>query len=199
MHSVYSFFTEFDGQQTLSAFLILFAVIDILGNTGIIINLRKQVGCIHAEKTTAVMGVIMVGFLFLGPTILGVFQVDIGSFAIAGGVILFLLGLEMVLNVSIFKVETCPETASVVPLAFPILAGAGTLTALLTLKAEYKDINILCGTLANLVLVYVFLRCSEWIESRLGKLGVSVVHKVMGVILLSIAVKLFKIHLLLPV
>ncbi|MEL6539305.1 MAG: MarC family protein [Bacteroidota bacterium] len=199
MHNFYSFFIEFDGQQTLSAFLILFAVIDILGNTGIIISLRRQVGSIHAEKTTVVMGMIMVSFLFLGPTILSIFQVDIGSFAIAGGVILFLLGLEMVLSVNIFKVESCPETASVVPLAFPILAGAGTLTALLTLKAEYKDINILCGTLANLILVYIFLRCSEWIEYRLGKLGVSIVHKVMGIILLSIAVKLFKTHLLLPV
>ena len=198
MYGLYHFFTEFDGQQTLSTFLILFAVIDILGNTTIIINLRKQAGCIHAEKTVAVMAIIMVGFLFLGPTILRLFQVDIGSFAVAGGIILFLLGLEMVLNVSIFKVDACPETASVVPLAFPMLAGAGTLTALLTLKAEYKDINILCGTLANVVLVYLFLRYSEWIERKLGKLGVSIVHKVMGIILISIAVKLFKTNLFLP-
>jgi len=196
MNSVYEFFTGFSGKQTLSAFLILFAVIDILGSTAIIIDLRKKVGCIHAKKTTVAMGLIMVIFLFVGPTILYLFRIDVNSFAIAGGIILFLLGLEMVLNVSIFKVDANPEATSVVPLAFPILAGTGSLTALLTLKAEYKDINILCGTLANLVLVYFFLRHSEWVELRLGKLGVNIVHKVMGVILLSIAVKLFKTHLL---
>ena len=139
----------------------------------------------------------MTSFLFLGPSILALFQVDISSFSVAGGIILFLLGLEMVLNVSIFKVDACPEAASVVPLAFPILAGAGTLTALLTLKAEYKDINILCGTLANLILVYICLRYSEWIERTLGKLGVTIIHKVMGIVLLSIAVRLFKTHLFL--
>ena len=199
MHSVLKFFAAFDGQQSLSAFLILFAVIDILGSIGIIIRLRQQVGCIHAKKTTMAMGIIMTSFLFIGPSILVLFHVDIGSFAVAGGVILFLLGLEMVLNVSIFKVDLCPETTSVVPLAFPILAGAGTLTALLTLRAEYEDINILCGMVANLILGYTFLRYSEWIERSLGKLGVTIIHKVMGIVLLSIAVRLFKTHLFLGV
>ncbi|XWN34780.1 MAG: MarC family protein [Roseivirga sp.] len=197
MGSIHHFFTGFDGQQALSSFFILFAVIDILGNIGIIINLRRQVGCIHAKKTTVAAGIIMFTFLFVGPFILDLFRIDIDSFATAGGIILFLLGLEMVLNVNIFKVDTNPETASVVPLAFPILAGTGTLTALLTLKAEYKDINILCGTLANLVLMYIFLKYSEWVERKLGPLGVSIVHKVMGLMLLAIAVKLFKTHLLL--
>ena len=197
MHLLHQFLAEFDGQEALSAALILFAVIDIVGSIAIIINLRKQVGCIHARKTTVAMGIIMISFLFAGPVILDLFHVDISSFAIAGGIILFLLGLEMVLNVSIFRVDACPEAASVVPLAFPILAGAGTLTALLTLKAEYKDINIVCAILANLAFVYAFLRYSERIEQMLGKLGITIIHKVMGIILLSIAVKLFKTHLLL--
>ena len=197
MLTIYDFFRAFDWQQSLSAFLILFAVIDILGNTAIIINLRKKVGCIYAQKTTVAMGIIMIVFLFIGPSILALFQVDISSFSIAGGIILFLLGLEMVLNISIFKVDADPETSSVVPLAFPILAGAGTLTALLTLKAEYEDINILCATVANLFLVYICLRYSEWIEQKLGKLGVTIIHKVMGIVLLSIAIKLFKTNLLL--
>jgi len=197
--NIHRFLTTFDGQQSLSAFLILFAVIDILGNIPIIINLRKQVGCIYPEKTTIAVGIIMVSFLFVGPFILDLFHIDLDSFATAGAIILFLLGLEMVLNITIFKMDNSPEIAAIVPLAFPILAGTGTLTTLLTLKAEYNNLNILCAIAANLMLIYFVLKHSEKIEHRLGPLGVSIVHKVMGLMLLAIAIKLFKTHFLLLV
>ena len=168
-----------------------------MGNVGIIINLRKQVGCIHAKKTTMAAGIIMFTFLFTGTFVLDLFHIDIDSFATAGSIIIFLLGLEMVLNISLFKADVNPEAASIIPLAFPILAGTGTLTALLTLKVEYQTINIILGILPNLVLIYIFLKYSEWIEHKLGPVGVSIVHKVMGLMLVAIAVKLFKTHLLL--
>ena len=197
MDHIRHFLTGFDKEQALSSFFILFALIDIVGNVGIIINLRKQVGCIHAKNTTIAAGVIMFTFLFTGTFVLDLFHIDLDSFAIAGSIIIFLLGLEMVLNVSVFKVDANPEAASIIPLAFPILAGTGTLTALLTLKAEYQTINIILGILPNLVLIYIFLKYSEWIERKLGPVGVSIVHKVMGLMLVAIAVKLFKTHLLL--
>ena len=197
MDHIRHFLTGFDKEQALSSFFILFALIDIVGNVGIIINLRKQVGCIHAKNTTIAAGGIMFTFLFTGTFVLDLFHIDLDSFAIAGSIIIFLLGLEMVLNVSVFKVDANPEAASIIPLAFPILAGTGTLTALLTLKAEYQTINIILGILPNLVLIYIFLKYSEWIERKLGPVGVSIVHKVMGLMLVAIAVKLFKTHLLL--
>ncbi len=196
MRSIHHFFIEFNWQQSISAFFVLFAVINVLGSTTFIIKLRKQIGCINAKKTIVAMGLIMISFLFVGTSVLDLFRVDLDSFAIAGGIVLLLLGLEMVLNVSIFKIDAYSEGSSVVPLAFPILAGAGTLISLLTLKAEHKDVNILCGILANLVLVYVCLKNSEWIERKLGILAVSVIHRVTGIVLMSIAVKLFRTHLL---
>ena len=198
MHHICGFFSAFNWQEVVSAFLILFAVIDILGGIPIVINLRRKVGHIQSKKATIAVGIIMIAFLFVGKSILNLFQVDISSFSIAGGIILFLLGLEMVLNIDIFKIDpTDAESSSIVPLAFPILAGAGTLTSILTLKAEYKDINILCGTLINLAFIYIVLKHSEWFEKRLGKVGVSIIRKVMGIVLLSIAVKLFKSNLFL--
>ena len=142
--------------------------------------------------------VIMVTFLFLGQSLLDVFSIDIASFVIAGSVILSILGLEMILDVSIFHISLDNDgSSSIVPLAFPVVSGTGTLITLLTLKEEYNTINILCATLANLVIVYVVIRYSEWIEHKLGKLGVNIIHKVMGVVVLSIAVKLLKTHLFL--
>jgi multiple antibiotic resistance protein len=184
----------FDWQQTLSSFWALFAVIDILGSVPIIISIRKKTGRIDVNKTAMAVGVIMLVFLFLGQSLLDIFCIDMASFSIAGSVVLFILALEMILNVSIFKIEVDNESASIMPLAFPVIAGVGTLITLLTLKSDHANINILCATLANIVFVYVILRCSEWIERKLGSLGVSIVHKVMGVVLLSIAVKLFKTH-----
>jgi len=197
MANFYAFFTDFDFKRFISAFLILFAVVDVLGSTAIIINMRKKIGYIHARKTATAVGLIMVTFLFAGKTILDLFSIDIGSFAVAGSIVLFLIGMEMILSISIFKIDTDVESSSVVPLAFPIIAGTGTLSTLVTLKAEYKTINVLCGILVNLVLVFLVLKYSEWIEAKLGRLGINIIHKMMGIISLSIAIKMFKTYLLL--
>ncbi len=194
MQSIQNVFHGFDWHQTLSSFWVLFAVIDILGSVPIIIGIRRKTGRIDTNKTTVAVGVIMLSFLFLGQSLLDIFSIDTASFSVAGSIVLCILALEMVLNISIFKIEVDGESASIVPLAFPIIAGVGTLVALLALKADYAHINILCAMLANILFVYVTLRCSEWIERKLGSLGVSIVHKVMGVVLLSIAVKLFRTH-----
>ncbi len=191
MHGVVrDFFVGFDWQQVLSSFWILFVVLDILGSIPIIMNIRKRQGSIHIRKTMVAASVIMVTFLFLA--------IDIGSFVLAGSIILFILGLEMVLDVSIFHMSLDNDGASsIIPLAFPVVSGTGTLITLLTLKEDYAIVNILCGTIANLVFVYLVIRYSEFIGRRLGKLGVNIIHKVMGVVVLSIAVKLFKTHLFL--
>lgn len=195
MSTVYEFFTAFHLKKFVSSFLTLFAVVDVLGSTAIIINMRNKIGYIHARKTATVAGMIMIAFLFMGKSILDLFSVDIASFSIAGSIILFLLGMEMCLNITIIKVETDTESSSVVPLAFPIIAGTGTLATLITLKAEYGTLNVLCATIINLILIFLVLKYSEWIEQKLGKLGITIIHKMMGIILLSIAVKLFKTHL----
>lgn len=195
MQGFFLFLKTFSGKQVLSVFLILFAVIDVLGNLAVIIKVRHQTGQVRARSTTTAVGLIMTLFLFFGPFILDIFRVDVGSFSVAGGIILAVLGLEMVLNISIVKLDAHPETSSVVPLAFPLLAGTGTLTTLLTLKAEYQDINILVGILANMLVIYVVLRSSGWIEKSLGKLGITLLRKMMGIVLLSMAIKLFKAHL----
>ena len=198
MHNIRNFFLGFDWQQILSSFWILFAVLDILGSIPIIMSIRKRAGGIHIQKTMFAVVVIMVTFLFLGQSLLDVFSIDIASFVIAGSVILSILGLEMILDVSIFHISLDNDgSSSIVPLAFPVVSGTGTLITLLTLKEDYNTINILCATLANLVIVYVVIRYSEWIEHKLGKLGVNIIHKVMGVVVLSLAVKLLKTHLFL--
>ena len=193
---VYQFFAEFDLRQLFSAFLILFVVVDVLGSTAMIINMRKKIGYIDARKTATVAGAIMTCFLFLGQTMLNLFSVDISSFALAGSFILFLIGLEMSLNINIFKVDTDADSSSVVPLAFPMLVGTGTLATLITLKSTYKTINVFGAALINLWLIYLVLKHSEWIEAKLGKLGITIIHKMMGIILLAIAIRLFKTHYL---
>ena len=193
---VYQFFAEFDPRQLFSAFLILFVVVDVLGSTAMIINMRKKIGYIDARKTATVAGVIMTGFLFLGQTMLNLFSVDISSFALAGSFILFLIGLEMSLNINLFKIDTDSDSSSVVPLAFPMLVGTGTLATLITLKSTYKTINVFGASLINLWLIYLVLKHSEWIEAKLGKLGITIIHKMMGIILLAIAIRLFKTHYL---
>ena len=198
MHVVRNFFIDFDWQQVLSSFWILFAVLDILGSIPIIMNIRRRAGSIHIRKTMVAVSVIMVTFLFLGQSLLDIFSIDIGSFVLAGSIILFILGLEMVLDISIFHISLDNDgTSSIVPLAFPIVSGTGTLITLLTLKEDYAIVNVLCGILANLIFVYVVIRYSEFIVHRLGKLGVNIIHKVMGVVVLSIAVKLFRTHIFL--
>lgn len=177
-------------REIFTAGMILFAVIDIIGNIPIIIDLRKKVGHIQSEKASLVAGVIMIVFLFLGKEILNLIGIDVNSFAVAGAFILFFLALEMILGISLYKDDE-PETASIVPLAFPLIAGAGTMTTLVSLQAEFEAINIIAAILINLIFVYIVLKSSAKIESILGSQGISVIRKVFGVILLAIAVKLF--------
>ena len=185
-------------KEILSVSLILFSVIDILGNIPFVIALRKREGHIHSEKATIVSGVIMIMFLFIGERLLGLFGIDLGSFAVAGGIILFLLGLEMILGHNIFKAEIqSSSTSSIVPLAFPLIAGAGTMTTIISLQSEYNNWNILIGIILNLALVYSVLKSSGWLEKKIGEGGFAILRKVFGIILLSIAIKLIKTNLIL--
>jgi multiple antibiotic resistance protein len=182
---------KFDFNQILSTSMILFAIIDILGSIPVIISLRKKVGHIQSEKATLVAGVIMIAFLFGGVSILNVIGVDVQSFAIAGSLVIFFIAMEMVLGINFFK-EDAPESVSIVPLAFPLIAGAGTLTTLLSLKTEYRTENILVGIVLNMLFVYIVLKNTNRLEKLLGKNGLSVLRKSFGVILLAIAIKLFR-------
>ena len=180
----------FDIREIGTASMILFAVIDIIGSIPIIIDLRKKAGHIQSEKASIVAGILMIVFLFLGKEILNLIGIDVNSFAVAGSFILFFLALEMILGITLYK-DDAPETAAVVPLAFPLIAGAGTMTTLLSLRAEYEAINIVVAILINIVVVYIVLKSSGKMERFLGKQGISVIRKIFGVILLAIAVKLF--------
>lgn len=184
-------------KDILSVSLILFSVIDILGAIPVIIDLRRKTGHIHAEQATLVAGGIMIAFLYIGKSILDLFGVDINSFAIAGALIIFLIGLEMTLGRNIFKSEDAGagKAASIVPLAFPVIAGAGTMTTILSLKSQYNEVNILVGILLNLVFIYGVLKASVWIEKKLGIAGASVLRKVFGVILLAISIKILQTRL----
>ncbi|WP_026933098.1 MarC family protein [Christiangramia echinicola] len=183
-------FKVLDVKQIFTAGMVLFAVIDIIGNIPIIIDLRKKVGHIQSEKASFVAGIIMIVFLFLGKEILNLIGIDVNSFAVAGSFILFFLALEMILGISLYK-DDAPETASVVPLAFPLIAGAGTMTSLVSLQAEYETVNIIVAIIINIIFVYLVLKSSSKIEKILGSQGINVIRKVFGVILLAIAVKLF--------
>nr|WP_040506605.1 MarC family protein [Gillisia limnaea] len=177
-------------REIATASMILFAVIDIIGSIPIIIDLRKKAGHIQSEKASIVAGILMILFLFVGKQILNLIGIDVNSFAVAGSFILFFLALEMILGITLYK-DDAPETAAVVPLAFPLIAGAGTMTTLLSLRAEYETINIVVAIIINIIIVYVVLKSSGKIEHFLGKQGINVVRKIFGVILLAIAVKLF--------
>lgn len=181
---------SFKGITSVS--LILFAVIDILGSIPIIISLRQREGVIHSEKATLVAGLIMIVFLFVGESILALFGIDFQSFALAGALIIFLIGMEMVLGIHLFQSSPDTKTGSIVPLAFPLITGAGTMTTLLSLRAAYSLPNILIGIVLNLFFVYAVLKSSGWLEQKLGQGGTEVLRKVFGVILLAIAIKLFK-------
>ena len=182
-----------DFKQILSVSLILFSVIDILGSIPIIINLRKKVGHIQSGKATIVAGLLMITFLLVGKSILTLFGIGVEDFAIAGALIIFALGAEMILGIELFKPDPdATASASIVPIAFPLIAGAGTLTTILTLKAEFEQINIAIGILLNLIFVFIVLKSTNWLERKLGKTGVDVLRRIFGIILLSIAVKIFK-------
>lgn len=185
----------FNYNDALSAFLILFAVIDIFGSIPIIVSLRRKVGHVQSEKATIVAGIIMIVFLFIGEQILQLLGVDIESFAIAGSLVIFFLALEMILGITLYKEET-PNTASIVPIAFPLIAGAGTMTSLVSIRAEFEMINILIAIVANMIVVYVVLKNTERLERILGTGGLSILRKVFGIILLAIAVKLFFTNLI---
>ena len=178
-------------KEILTAGMVLFAVIDIIGNIPIIISLRKKSGHIQSGKASIISCIIMIGFLFLGEEILNLIGIDINSFAVAGAFIIFFMAIEMVLGINLYKEDDSPATASIVPLAFPMIAGAGTMTSLLSLRAEFEVINIIIAIIINIVFVYIILKSSKKIESVLGSSGISIIRKVFGVILLAIAVKLF--------
>ncbi|WP_432422803.1 MarC family protein [Zobellia alginiliquefaciens] len=181
---------QFDLREIATATMVLFAVIDILGSIPIIIGLRKKVGHIESEKASFVSLIIMIAFLFVGEKILKLIGIDVYSFAVAGSFILFFLALEMILGITLYK-EDEPESASIVPIAFPLIAGAGTLTALLSLRAEFRVENIIVAITLNTIFVFLVLKSSKRIERVLGQNGLNVIRKVFGVILLAIAVKLF--------
>jgi multiple antibiotic resistance protein len=185
----------FSLKEILSVTLILFAVIDILGSIPVIIELRRREGVIQSERATLVAAVLMIVFLFLGQEILKLFGLDFESFALAGAIIIFLVGMEMVLGIHLFQVTPNSRSGSIVPLAFPMIVGAGTMTTLLSLRAAYALPNILMGILLNLVFVYLVLKASGWLEQKLGQAGTDILRKVFGVILLAIAIKLFKANL----
>ena len=170
--------------------MILFAVIDIVGSIPIIVDLRSKMGHIQSEKATIVAAVIMIAFLFVGEEILKLIGIDANSFAVAGSFVLFFLALEMILGIRLYK-EDNPSTASIVPIAFPLIAGAGTMTTILSLRAAYDKINIIIAILINVIVVYGVLKASGKIERLLGVNGLGVIRKIFGVILLAIAVKLF--------
>ena len=181
---------RFDIKQIITATMVLFAVIDILGSIPIIISLRKKVGHIQSEKASVVAACIMVAFLFVGESILNLIGIDVNSFAVAGAFIIFFLAIEMILGITLYKDDE-PESASIVPIAFPIIAGAGTMTSILSLRAEYAVENIVVAIILNIIFVYLVLKSSSKIERLLGKNGLNIIRKVFGVILLAIAVKLF--------
>jgi multiple antibiotic resistance protein len=182
----------FDFKEILTAFMVLFAVIDIVGNIPIIIDLRKKAGHIQSEKASVIAGIIMIIFLFLGDSILKLIGIDVHSFAIAGAFILFFIALEMILGITLYKQEEGTSmNASVFPLAFPLIAGPGSLTTLLSLKSEFHTENIIIAVVINVVVIYVVLKTSARIERFIGQNGINIIRKVFGVVVLAIAVKLF--------
>ena len=179
-----------DLKEILTASMVLFAVIDIVGSIPIVISLREKAGHIQSEKASLVAAVIMIAFLFLGEKILTLIGIDINSFAVAGSFVILFLALEMILGITLFKEEAL-EVASIVPLAFPVIAGAGTMTSLLSLRAEYDLVNIIIAILINILIVYIILKSCSRLEKILGKQGINIIRKVFGIVLLAIAVKLF--------
>ena len=184
-------FGTFNLQEFISAFIILFAVIDAVGSTPIIISLRQSGKTIKPTKATLLSTLLLVGFFYAGDVMLKLFHVDISSFAVAGAIVIFLMALEMLLDIEIFKFNGPTSEATIVPLVFPLIAGAGSFTTLLSLRAEYADINILLGLLANMAFVFFVLTMTDKVQHWMGKGGVYVVRKFFGVILIAVAARLF--------
>src|SRR5262245_47815088 len=183
-------------REILSVTLILFSVIDVIGSIPFVIQIKKREGRIYAERATLIAAGLMLAFLYVGQSILSLFGVDVSSFAVAGSIVMFVIAMEMILGMTLIKAD--PEakgSGSVVPIAFPLIAGAGTLTTILSLRAEFEEVNILVGIVLNMVFVYIVLRASSWLEQKIGASGFAVLRPVFGVILLSIAVKIFKTNI----
>ena len=179
-------------KDLISVSLILFSVIDIMGNIPVVLDLKKKGFKIEALKASVIAFVLMMLFLLIGKPLLGLFGVDVESFAVAGAIIIFLIGLEMILGITLFKEEPDAKSGTIVPLAFPLIAGAGTMTTIITLKAEYDALSIGLAIFLNIMIVYGVLRSSDWLGSKLGTNGANVLRKVFGIILLAIAIKIFK-------
>jgi multiple antibiotic resistance protein len=180
-------------KEILSVTMILFAIIDILGAIPVIIQLRQRAGHIESEKASIVVLILMVTFLFVGDKLLDVIGLDIASFAIAGSLVIFIIAMEMILGIHLFKPDDdMASTMSIVPLAFPLIAGAGTMTTLLSLKSQYQTQDILIGIVINTMFVYLVLKNVQWLEKLFGKTGINILRKAFGVILLAIAIKLFR-------
>lgn len=179
-------------KEIITISFTLFAVIDMLGSIPVLVSLKEKFGGhIKSAQATLVSGGLMIIFLFLGKEFLKLLGLDVKSFAVAGSIVIFILGLEMVLGLEFFKPDQNSKSGSVVPIAFPIIAGSGTLTTIMSLKANYDDINILIGILINCIVIYLVLKSLKWIEKALGPNGLAVVRKFFGVILIAIAVKIF--------
>jgi multiple antibiotic resistance protein len=182
---------KFNLKEIITAFMVLFAVIDIIGNIPIIIDLRKKSGHIQSEKASLIAGFIMIVFLFLGQSLLGLIGIDVNS--VAGAFILFFIALEMILGITLYKEDgnSSSITATVFPLAFPLIAGPGSLTTLLSLRAEFAIENIIVAVILNVIFLYIVLKTSSKIERLIGPSGIQIIRKIFGVILLAISVKLF--------
>ena len=182
---------NFQFDQLITVTFTLFAVIDIVGSIPLLISLKEKMGGIKSINATLISGALMIAFLFVGKPFLNILGLDIRSFAVGGSVVIFLLGLEMVLGHEIFKGDKDAKSSTMVPIAFPIIAGSGTLTTIMSLKANFEELYILSGILANLVIVFIVLKSLDWIQKGLGEGGLMAVRKFFGVILLAIAVKIF--------
>lgn len=180
-------------KDLISVSLVLFSVIDIIGSLPVIIDMKKKGVKIESGKAALIAMLIMLLFLLIGRPLLGLFGVDVESFAVAGAIIIFLLGLEMVLGITLFRDDHLDEkSGTIVPIAFPLLAGAGTMTTIITLKAKYAPIDIALGIILNILIIFIVLRSSDWISRKLGESGSNVLRKVFGIILLAISIKIFK-------
>lgn len=178
--------------ELLKSTMVMFAVIDIVGSIPFLLDIKKKAGDIHAEKATLVALGIMLAFLFLGEGVINFLGIDVNSFAVAGSIVMFFMALEMILGITLFKQSAeSMKTATIVPVAFPLIAGAGSMTSIISLRAEFAPVNIAIAILVNMALVYVVLRLTGRIERALGEGGIAVLQKVFGIILLAIAVKLF--------
>jgi multiple antibiotic resistance protein len=185
---------HFNWNELLTVTFTLFAVIDILGSVPLLVSLKSKMGGLNSLKATLISGGLMILFLFVGQQFLNMLGVDVHSFAVGGSIVIFILGLEMVLGIEFFKGDKNARASTAVPIAFPLIAGSGTLTTIMSLKPNYNDSTVLIAILINLVIVYIVLKSLTLIERMLGPGGMIAVRKFFGVILLAIAVKIFTVN-----